>query len=465
MGKISRTAAAAVATLGAALLALPVAAAGQSAPPPPTVDEAYACRSDMFAAVDGQTPGGSHVAGITEAANGDLLFTFNGHWVEGPYAETKWGDAPVTRVFLSRLEPGERTWTAPARVDYPRPFQIHNAVLAGDGEGRLLQFFTVLEGMDHTQSTLEVSTSADHGRTWSAPTMVREQWGWMFGTRPLHMSNGELLVPVYRETSPNGAGFLVSSDGFDTWEVHPEQEQSWPGQPLAIMASTVELEDGHLLAFMRSNGGRILQTHSFDYGRTWTPAVPTQLESPWARVALLKLDSGNLVVAHNPHYSNRAPLQLAMSEDGGLTWPHTVLVETDPDNRFDYPYLEQSSDGFIHVGYTHNNKSNMRHAVVTEEFIRSGPEIPTDVSFGRTEVRDGEVARVDACAYVNGGSVTAASAPGPGPGDEATQPSAPGDDGSSALPSALPSTGGGAALVGLLLVGLGAAVVIARRRP
>lgn len=228
---------------------------------------------------------------------------------------------------------------------------------------------------------------------------MRSEHGWMFGNRPLRMSNGEVLLPVYREVSPNGVGFLISSDGFKTWQVHPQVEALWPGQGLALMASTVELQPGHLLAYLRANGGRILQTRSFDYGRTWTPAVPTDIASPWARVALVKLASGNLVVAHNPSTSARTPLRLALSSDGGLTWPHEVLVETDVTSRYDYPYVLETSDGFVHLGYTHNNKQNMRHVVFTEEFIRTGADLPSDPSFTRTEYRNGAAATVATCAY------------------------------------------------------------------
>src|ERR671916_386056 len=104
---------------------------------------------------------------------------------------------------------------------------------------------------------------------------------------------------------------------------------------------------------MRTQAKYVYRTESFDYGRTWSPAVPTEFANPWSRVDLLALDSGALLLAYNPSGSNRTPLVLALSTDGGLTWPHSVTIEDDPTKRFSYPYLMQATDGAIHMGYSH----------------------------------------------------------------------------------------------------------------
>ncbi len=348
----------------------------------------FAMRQDVYEDIEDESPGGSHVASITELSDGTLLYSFNGVHYEGPTVETKWGENPPYRAYVSRLEPDADTWTEPELFPRDDAVDIHNTVLWYNGDGKVFMFYTTLEGMDHDDSTLDLITSTDGGRTWSEPRSIRDEWGWMFGTKPIRMSNGEVLLPVYKEEGPGGVGFMVSDDDFETWEVYPEDPNDWP-MP-GIMAAVVELDDGELMAYLRASR-MTLEIRSSDYGRTWTDPEPTDLPNPWARVALIKLDSGNLLMAHNPTpTSPRTPMRLSLSEDGGETWPYWVEVETQLDGRHDYPYLFQASDGRIHLGYSHNDKSNMRHVVFDEDYVRSGQFLFSDPSYSIATFEDGE---------------------------------------------------------------------------
>lgn len=329
----------------------------------------FALRQDLFKADSLKSPTGVHAASLVELPDGEILFSFNGNHLEGPVSETRWGRGPASRIFLSRYKPDVKGWSEPEVLPREDPVEIHNSIL-WEENGTLYLFYTTLEGMGHEDSTLDVITSQDQGRTWSTPRTLRKEWGWMFGTNPIKMSNGEVLLPVYRENSPTGAGFMISDDGFETWEVYPSVESEWPGP--GIMAAVAELSPGELIAYLR-NQGVLLKTQSTDYGRTWTSPEETDLPNPWSRIAMIRLQNGNLLMAHNPtSHAPRSPLRLSISEDGGETWPWWVDVETDLEGRFDYPYLIQADNGTIHLGYTHNNKRTMRHIELDEEFIRSG---------------------------------------------------------------------------------------------
>jgi predicted neuraminidase len=383
------------------LALLPVVAAGHDAPAAEAVTGPYACRQEVYERRDGVAPLSAHVSGLVEAPNGDLLFHFDGNANRGldPYrGEDGWG---ITRAFVSRMAVGSNTWERPAEVLLDSPESAHNTVLFNDGAGRIHNFFTVRQGGSHSASTLDYRYSDDSGHSWSDPEVLREQHGWMFGNRPFRMTNGEAIVPVYKEAAPWGVGFFISDDNFQSYSTHPAGELPWPGVGVGgLQAATTELQAGHLLAFMRTQADFVYRTESFDYGRTWTPAVPTEFPNPWARVDLLKLDSGNLLLAYNPSGSARTPLVLALSEDGGLTWPHTVTVEDEPaPARHSYPFLLQSSDGAVHLGYSHREGFSMRHIVFNEEYVRSGPDMASDASPHSLELRDGELIRVDECGY------------------------------------------------------------------
>ncbi|HEX9889487.1 MAG TPA: exo-alpha-sialidase [Nitriliruptorales bacterium] len=410
--------------------------------PPP----AYACRQDVWQKQEGDAiPGRSHVAGMVEAANGDLLFHADADAKLGPDPyRPEW---PTARAVVTRMAPGTSTWGTPSAIPYGQPDSTHNTVLFTGADGTIHNFFTVRRGGSHSESTLEYATSADHGRTWSDPVFVREEHGWMFGNRPFRMSNGEAIVPVYKEAFPWGVGFLVSGDDFATWEVFPSPvEGPWPGIGVGgLQGATEELEDGHLVSFMRTQARLIYRTESFDYGRTWTPAVPTEFPNPWSRVDLIKAPDGSLVLAYNPSASDRTPLVLTLSEDGGLTWPYEVTVEDEPDQRFSYPFLFITSDGMIHLGYSHReNAVNMRHVVFNEGWVRSGVPMPSHVEPQVLELADGELREVEVCAYrLGAGDPSSATAD-----DRSDQAPAPGADDESTLPA----TGGGAALIALVLL-------------
>lgn len=417
----------ALAGLGAALSLTVLSAAGSAAGPAPasaataglpggSTTGGYACRQDVHPH-DRDYPGEYvHVASLAQADNGDLLYGFVGG--DDEHAVGK-------GTHLARLRAGRSTWDAPREVFNEQGKADGNAVLWNDGRGRIIYFLSTIMGSGWSQATLRYITSADHGATWSAPVEMRSTYGWNVGTLPLRLSNGEALLPIYDERF-GSAGFYVSTDEWQSWKSYPGlpvgPEIEAVGQatgatwPQGIQPATVELEPGHLLAYMRTGRDRIYQTESFDFGRTWTPSVPTDHPNPGARVALLKLSNGHLVLAYNPvdgDAPERSPMRLAISEDGGQTWPYGVNVETNLDERYQYPFLLEDRDGWIHLGYTHSRRTkNMRHVVFDEAFVRAGQDITSDPAAGRrayegvavhaptVEFRDGAFAEVERCAFV-----------------------------------------------------------------
>jgi predicted neuraminidase len=348
-----------------------LAMVGQAAPTRAETDEPYACRQEVYA-YDERFPG-VHAASIGQLPSGDLLYTFFGGSGEG--------DDDVA-VWHSRMAVGTDDWTHP-EVLFDDPGKPEgNSVIWHNGEGRTFVFFVTMQGDGWTEANMRFVYSDDDGHTWSEPRWLREELGWMLGNRAQRLSNGDVILPVYSETPSQAdwqVGFAISSDDFQTWDFYPEQLADWPQSPSAsIQAEAVELDPGHLLAYMRTGDDFIYSTESFDYGRTWTPAEATDLPNPGARVSLMKLESGNLVLAYNPTNSGRATLRLARSTDGGQTWPDFFDVENAAGQEFSYPQLLQSGDGFIHLAYTHKRMS-MRHLVFNEAYISEGEDLASDM--------------------------------------------------------------------------------------
>lgn len=75
----------------------------------------------------------------------------------------------------------------------------------------------------------------------------------------------------------------------------------------------------------------------------------------------------------------RAPMTLAISTDGGLTWPVMRNLETGDgycmtnnsserlNREFSYPSIVQSQDGRLHIAFTYF-RQRIKHVCVTEEW-------------------------------------------------------------------------------------------------
>ena len=111
---------------------------------------------------------------------------------------------------------------------------------------------------------------------------------------------------------------------------------------------------------------------SSDGGQYWPAAAALPLPNPNSSVALLRLQSGRLLIAGNGA-GNRNQLLLWMSEDTGRTWRLAQTVEKDADDsaEFSYPSLLQARDRRIHLAYTWR-RQGIKHAVFSEAWLTGG---------------------------------------------------------------------------------------------
>ena len=117
-----------------------------------------------------------------------------------------------------------------------------------------------------------------------------------------------------------------------------------------------------------SSSGHIQKSESHDGGYTWSEAVDTEFPNPNSAVDVVKLKNGHIVLVYNNHMYERSPLTVAVSMDGGKTFPYRRDIGGG-DNSFAYPYIIQTRDEKIHVLYTTNGRSTIMKAVFDEAAI------------------------------------------------------------------------------------------------
>jgi len=125
--------------------------------------------------------------------------------------------------------------------------------------------------------------------------------------------------------------------------------------------SLAEAGSHQILACFRGKSGQFM-TRSKDGGKTWSqPAAFTAYENAKSTKADLgRSPSGNLILAFNNAPAGRYNMALALSKDGGETWPCMVTVDDRKEPvGTSYPNLcfgakpDGSYDGLIYVAYDH----------------------------------------------------------------------------------------------------------------
>lgn len=306
----------------------------------------------------------NHAANLLLTSSGELLCT----WFSGPQE----GD-PGTNVVVSRLAGGR--WEQPKLVAADPERTEQNPVLFEAG-GQVWLLNTSGEPHDQTTAHVVARTSGDGGRTWSAPRVLLPEPGSWVRNPPIVLDDGTWLLPAYHCAAAGDRSVVhVSTDGGGTWTAHDVPDSA------GVVQMTIAPRPGGLLALFRDRrAGRIHASVSAD-GRTWSAPERTELPNNDSSVQLTRLGDGRLALVHNDaslerdqfrwvtkngrrrRKALRTPLVLALSEDGGLTWPdRQVLQESDSEYRqnelgYSYPSVIDGGGGRVHVAFSYLRKT------------------------------------------------------------------------------------------------------------
>jgi len=230
-------------------------------------------------------------------------------------------------------------------------------------DGRIALFYARKNGLHDCRLVLR--TSDDEAKAWSAPILTIPAPGYFVvnNDRVVQLKSGRLIVPAAfhrmrgedQHDMKNFDGRAIaltyfSDDAGATWR----ESETWWTLPIVSRSGlqepgVIELTDGRLFSWARTDQGCQYGLWSFDGGITWTPPQPTVFRSPRSPLSLKRIPAtGHLLAIWNDHSgrfhvhppqpgtAQRTPLVSAISQDEGKTWSHFRELENDPEHGYCY---------------------------------------------------------------------------------------------------------------------------------
>lgn len=315
--------------------------------------------------------GTCHASTITETKEG-LIVAY--------YAGSEEGAHDVS-IYLSKQENAGRQWQSPEKVYQDLGAPAWNPVLFNMPSGEVFLFYKA--GYDPTRWSGFLMRSHDCGHTWSEPAILPAGILGPIKNKPILLSNGTLLCgSAVQSYLIWGCQVERTQDKGYTWErSNPIPYRELPQEPffrgadnlwlpastdnpLGIIQPTLWTEDGKNITLLcRSRRvGYICKATSDDGGKTWSKAYPTKLPNPNSGIDAVLLQDGRVLLIYNDSKTQRTPLNLAVSADGGESWDKVLVLE-DKEGSFSYPAVIQTEDGLIHITYSWN-RERIKHVVV-----------------------------------------------------------------------------------------------------
>ena len=302
------------------------------------------------------------------------------------------GDGDAADLYAIRSSDGGRSFSEP-RLLVSRAScgadNLMSVTLRRMKNGDLGLFF--LKKSAPCQCRLFLMRSPDEGKTFSAPVACIPHRGYFVvnNDRVILTGDGTWLAPaactgvlIDDETGEGSFGrayFIVyaSDDDGATWykkgETHPaggfERSRTGLQEP-----GLLELSDGTLWAWFRTDTGWQYESFSRDGGASWTGPVRSSFTAPPSPLTAERLSDRSILAVWNPvpitnHRGDRSvrygfwtggrtPLVAARSFDDGKTFSSPEILEDDPDLGYAYTAILELPDRSALLGYCAGQKGD-----------------------------------------------------------------------------------------------------------
>jgi len=277
------------------------------------------------------------------------------------------GDHTAADLVMRTSEDDGKSWSKD-RIVVRRPggLNVMSVSLLRLRSGEIALFYLRKTSKEDCRPLMCIST--DEAVTWSQPTVcITDKVGYyvLNNDRAVQLQSGRLILPVAWHQGPgearDTAGVImcyISDDNGKTWRRSKDLFKGYgpDGQRITVQEpGVVELKDGRLMMYMRTNAGSQYVCYSQDGGETWSKAQPSNLASPLSPASIKRNPwTGDLLCVWNDHSgihkypaSRRTPLCLAISHDEGKTWSRSSIIEGNPDGWYCYTSITFVKDRVV----------------------------------------------------------------------------------------------------------------------
>lgn len=276
-------------------------------------------------------------------------------------------DYAAANLSSRRSRDGGVTWTTADSIVVPNEggMNVMSVSLLRLAGGRIALFYARKNA--HADCIPMVRYSDDEAVTWSEPKpCITDEPGYyvLNNDRVIQLADGRLLMPVSRHQTPTqpwqarGRIFCyLSDDEGKTWNRGAEIPN--PDTVMTQEPGVVELRDGRIMMFMRTDAGVQYLSYSSNKGMTWSPAQRSKIPSPVSPASIKRIPGSKTLVmlwnlndGSDPELKGkRTPLAVAISRNEGRTWIKPQMLETDRDGWYCYTALHFTPQGHLLAGY------------------------------------------------------------------------------------------------------------------
>ena len=276
-------------------------------------------------------------------------------------------DYATANLSSRRSRDGGVTWTTEDSIVVPNEggMNVMSVSLLRLAGGRIALFYARKNA--HADCIPMVRFSDDEAVTWSEPKpCITDEPGYyvLNNDRVIQLAGGRLLMPVSRHQTPTqpwqsrGRIFCYFSDDEGrTW--NRGEEIPNPDTVMTQEPGVVELRDGRIMMFMRTDAGVQYLSYTMDKGMHWSTAQRSSIVSPVSPASIKRVPGSKTLVmlwnlndGSDPELKGkRTPLAIAISRNEGRTWIKPRMLETDRDGWYCYTALHFTSEGHLLAGY------------------------------------------------------------------------------------------------------------------
>jgi sialidase-1 len=303
--------------------------------------------------------------GFVTLKSGRILFEYS-QFSEGQH---DYSPSAIARIYS---DDQGRTWSQPEVVVPTGKYQnIMSVTLLRLASGKIARFYAVKKTMLRDCQPV-ISLSSDEGQTWTEPKLVTQAPGYFVlnNDRVIQTKSGRLIVPLgyhrtmgdtddWKSWDPRAiAVWYYSDDEGATWK----ESDTWWALPAVTTSGlqepgVVELSNGSIYSWFRTDQGAQMESFSTDNGVTWSLPRLTQLKSPVSPASIKHVPgTKTLMVVFNDHSGKvakpespkqRAPQAVAFSTDDGKTWGPSQLIEDDLTGWYCYTAIHFTDDSVL----------------------------------------------------------------------------------------------------------------------